>query len=286
MGILWATSGIPGLPAEPGFMMLIGVLTFAPSFLATVYMMRRADPQPWSWAALGREAARPVTVIGGLLIGAVTIALPIGLLIAIGWVAFTKSVPGDPIMAGLVLALFFAPAALAEELLLRGYAFAALRERWSPSIAIGFTSLVFGILHAGNPGANGLSIALVTLAGIFLGVVLVATNSLYAAWAAHFAWNWVMVGVFHANVSGYPFPTPVYRMVSTGPSWATGGRWGPEGGLVAGLAMLLGIGLMYWFARDRFTADYGLRTEATADSGLRTADGAAPKSDDESSDNR
>ena len=45
---------------------------------------------------------------------------------------------------------------------------------------------------------------LVTLAGFFLAACLYATRSLYAAWMAHFAWNWTMAVVFHAAVSGYP----------------------------------------------------------------------------------
>ena len=52
----------------------------------------------------------------------------------------------------------------------------------------------------------------------------------YAAWAAHFAWNWTMAVVFHVAVSGLPLESPGYRYVDAGPDWATGGSWGPEGG--------------------------------------------------------
>ena len=52
--------------------------------------------------------------------------------------------------------------------------------RW----AVLLTSLMFGLLHLTNPGATAESVALVTLAGIFLAGVRVVLDSLYAAWMA------------------------------------------------------------------------------------------------------
>jgi hypothetical protein len=91
----------------------------------------------------------------------------------------------------------------------------------------------------------------VTLAGIFLGVVRLATVSLWAAFAAHLAWNFVLSGVLHAAVSGTAFPTPGYRVVDAGPDWLTGGAWGPEGGAPAAGGMLA---VLWWLRRGRGTA--------------------------------
>jgi hypothetical protein len=95
------------------------------------------------------------------------------------------------------------------------------------------------------------SVVLVMLAGFFLAGVLYATRSLYAAWMAHFAWNWTMAVVFHTAVSGYPMEAPGYRYVDAGPDWATGGEWGPEGGVPAGVGMIAGAGLVYLLFRRR-----------------------------------
>lgn len=112
-------------------------------------------------------------------------------------------------------------------------------------------SVGFGLLHLANNGATIESVGLVTLAGVFLATVLYATRSLYAAWMAHFAWNWMMAAVFHASVSGYPFEAPSYRYVDAGPDWATGGDWGPEGGLPAAIGMGAGIAVLYGAKRSR-----------------------------------
>jgi hypothetical protein len=133
-------------------------------------------------------------------------------------------------------------------LIARGYLFAVARKAGGPIVALATTSIFVGLLHIANPGATAMSVTLVTLAGVFLGAVLIATNSLYAAWLAHFAWNFAMAVVFHVPVSGLPMETPAYRFVDAGPDWATGGAWGPEGGIPAAVSMVVAIALLRYRA--------------------------------------
>jgi hypothetical protein len=107
------------------------------------------------------------------------------------------------------------------------------------------------LLHLKNAGVTIGSVLLVIAAGFLLGGVLVAVRSLYAAWMTHFAWNWTMAVVFHTAVSGYPLESPGYRYVDAGPDWATGGAWGPEGGIPAGIGMGGGAAAAYAIARRR-----------------------------------
>src|SRR5205085_6465841 len=105
------------------------------------------------------------------------------------------------------------PAALWEELMMRGYLFATLREWMGWPVAAGVASVAFGLLHLSNPGADAQSVVMVVLAGVVRAVVLVATQSLYAAWMAHWAWNWVMAVPLHVAVSGVPLARPDYELV-------------------------------------------------------------------------
>src|SRR5262249_26878990 len=129
-------------------------------------------------------------------------------------------------------------------LLMRGYLLSVLRESWGWFWSIAATSIAFGLLHIQNPGANAGSIAMVTLAGFFPPVGRYAPRRLYAAWIGPFAWNFTMAVLFHAAVSGLPLESPGYRYVDAGPDWATGGPWGPEGGLAAALGMCGGIAVL------------------------------------------
>jgi len=175
--------------------------------------------------------------------------VPCALLLALGWLRPVSAEDGSWWGAAGALALQLAPAALFEELLMRGYAFAVLRESAGTAWAVALTSVIFGVLHLWNPGADVRSTALVTLAGVFLAAVVVTLGSLYAAWLAHLAWNWTMAAIFHAPVSGLAFAMPDYRVVDAGPDWLTGGAWGPEGGAAAAAGMTLA--LLYLYARGR-----------------------------------
>jgi membrane protease YdiL (CAAX protease family) len=218
--------------------------------LAHVFTFRLIEPRGWSVVALGESALRPGPIAHAGVLGAVAVGLPCLLLIAVGWLDVTKSVEGSSLGLAASTAVFLAPAAFWEELMFRGYGFAVLVEWWGRRAALGVTSAIFGLVHLQNVGATWASVAVVALAGLFLGGVLLVTRSLYAAFAAHFAWNWTLAAVLHTAVSGIPFATPDYRVIDAGPDWATGGVWGPEGGVPAALG-LLGATIYLYLRRGR-----------------------------------
>jgi membrane protease YdiL (CAAX protease family) len=239
---IYAAIGLQGV-STAYWMECAGVLA------GTAIALRYVDRRPWSDVWLGRDAARPSLIGIGFALGALAIALPIALLIGGRWLREISGGPGSWLGAAVRVTMMLVPAALLEELTTRGYMLAVLREWWGWPWAIAATSLGFGLLHLGNPDASAGSAALVTLAGVFLAAIVYATRSLYAAWAAHFAWNWTMAVLFHTAVSGFPLEAPGYRYVDAGPDWATGGAWGPEGGIPAGLGMIAGVGIAYALAR-------------------------------------
>jgi len=218
---------------------------------AHIVIFHLVEPRRWAFVRLDRRAARPRMVAGAALLGAVAIGVPSLPLLAFGWLRVTPAPDGSWLVAALGILVFLAPAALWEEMLFRGYAFATLAEWLGTPVALGLTSVTFGLVHLQNAGATAESIAVVALAGVFLGGVLVVTRSLWAAFAAHLAWNWVLAAVLHSDVSGIPFATPGYRVVDAGPDWATGGAWGPEGGVPAALGLVSVTTYLYRRRRRR-----------------------------------
>ena len=251
VGVLGARAILPSL----AFQLETATGVRLPTFVLTLsigmlighwWTFRQVQPNGWRLVALDRRAFSWRAVLGGGALGAVAVGGPSLLLLGIGWLRIEPSPPGDMGRSLLLTLLLLVPAALWEELLARGYLLALLRERFGARAAIAATSVGFGLLHLDNVGATLQSISLVTLAGIFLGTIVVAMRSLYAAWSAHVAWNFVMAGVMHTSVSGFGMDTPNYRTIDTGPDWATGGHWGPEAGLFAGAGMALA---MYFLLR-------------------------------------
>ena len=174
------------------------------ALVAAHVLVRRSTDGEMTWARLGLDAAAtsPRGICGGMAIGAASILLPSALLLAIGWLAVEPTEVGGWGRALSAPVLVLLPAACSEELLFRGYGFAVMRERFGWQVAVGVTSLAFALLHLTNPGAGAQSLALVALAGVWLGVVRVVTESLWATGAAHFGWNAVMALVLHTPVSG------------------------------------------------------------------------------------
>jgi membrane protease YdiL (CAAX protease family) len=223
--------------------------TLVSVIVATWIMLRKVDKLPWGALGLDRAAASPPLVIKGAIIGALTIGAASLLLLGIHMLRIDASPPGSWWGEAGRSTLILLPAAFFEELFIRGYVFALLRRAAGWRMALIVTSIVFGLLHVANPGADSESILAVIVAGFFLGGILLVTRSLYAAGAAHFAWNWVMAGGMHIAVSGMPSRNPDYRMVETGPDWLTGGPWGPEGGAAAVAAMF--VVFFYLYGRNR-----------------------------------
>lgn len=223
-------------------------LTLSAALIATFVFLRLVEKLPWSTIGLHRGAASPSKMVRGTALGAGAIGVAALMLVAVQQLQIVAAPDGSWWGTAGHAAAVLAPAAFFEEVLMRGYLFSVLRRTGGWKIALIVTSVVFGLLHAGNPGADAQSMLAVIVAGFFLGAVFLAMGSLYAVGAAHFAWNWTMAGLLHTPVSGLPMPTPDYRTIDSGPDWLTGGAWGPESGLAA-IAIMF-VALFYLFQRN------------------------------------
>ena len=232
----------------PGDPLALSLLAGTPAALgASYYLMVRIERTPLLGLGLTslpqslRSFGRG-TVIGFLLIGATVLAMW-----AIGWLSW-RSTGGSPdrwLCTAFAILPLLAVAAWLEELLFRGYPFQVLTERFGPAVAIVVTSLIFGAMHGANPSVTALALANITLAGALLAIAFWRSRDLWLATGLHFGWNAVMAFA-DLSVSGLPMEVPVIDAVLTGPTLATGGGFGPEGGLAVTVASLAGI---LWAAR-------------------------------------
>ena len=192
-----------------------------------------------SWSDMGWR--RPVLVPGlrGVALGAFMAAFAIGLALVFGArLAFT----GDwnvwagvalPLMLGLVLS------ALAEELGFRGYPLRRLTDGLGVFSAMIVVGVPFALLHLGNPSVSVFSLANIFLAALWLSIAFFA-GGMPLAWGAHFGWNAGLALLFDAPVSGYMFHLPLVEYTPGLHRWLDGGAFGPEGGIVATIALSAG----------------------------------------------
>jgi len=156
--------------------------------------------------------------------------------------------PGSP-GAALVLTLYlvgFVVQAGLEEWVFRGYAYRALRERWSWPTVAGATSLGFGLLHAWNPGIGLAGLLNTFLLGFAFAAAVEGTGTLWPAIAGHGAWNFFLSTVLGLPMSGTNV-RGAFDLSVTGPVWATGGDYGPEGSwLLTALLVPVVVALALW----------------------------------------
>jgi membrane protease YdiL (CAAX protease family) len=134
------------------------------------------------------------------------------------------------------------PAALAEELAFRGVPLVALSNAFGRIPSIVMLGMLFSYAHAGNPGVSQLALLNIAFAGIFLALAFFTPGRLWTSTGAHLGWN-LAIAALAAPVSGIPLPMPWLDYAPGSPSWLTGGGFGPEGGVLATLAIAAGAAL-------------------------------------------
>lgn len=174
---------------------------------------------------------------------------------AAGWIrfeGFAWSAVGGGAVASLTAAglLQFLIIGYQEEILSRGYHLQNLSETHGPAAGLLVSAAIFGLLHAGNPGAGWASTLGVFAAGIFLGFAYLRTRTLWLPIGLHAGWNFFEGTVFGFPVSGLR----AFRLLEhsvAGPELVTGGSFGPEAGAVLLPALAVGTFLTWAYTRRR-----------------------------------
>jgi membrane protease YdiL (CAAX protease family) len=207
----------------------------------------------------------------GLAVGGLMVSVAVGLLVAAGFASvdttYAVENPDFSFNAGSTLVgvvyglLFFTVFATLEEVLVRGYLLVNIAEgirRVSPTDrravigAIVGTSILFGLLHAANPGGTALSLVNITVAGLFFGVAYAATDRLAFPIGAHIGWNFTVGSLFGMPVSGLRTDSALLSVEPTGPTLVTGGSFGPEGGVAMLIGLAVGVGVFVWWVRGQY----------------------------------
>lgn len=175
----------------------------------------------------------------GLAVGAAMLLLAVGIEASFGDARFTYN-PHPMAGKEAYLIAFFAFAAVNEEIIFRGYPFQKLVESITPIGAVALVAAAFGLAHLANPHRTWISTLNTALVGIPFCIAYLRTRALWLPIGIHFIWNTLMGAFLGLPVSGLTTFSSVLAAHVHGPTWLTGGEYGPEGGLVATGAILAG----------------------------------------------
>ena len=140
----------------------------------------------------------------------------------------------------------FTVVSLNEEIAIRGYILHNLSSSFDKYVALIISSLVFMIMHLGNPNIGILSLVNLFLAGIFLGIYTIHKNNLWFPIGAHLTWNYLQGPIFGFEVSGNKINS-LFEQKLNGHELLTGGNFGFEGSIILTLFLIISI-----FFMDRY----------------------------------
>jgi uncharacterized protein len=237
----------------------VGSLVYlAVVLLATWLMARFIDRRRFAEYGFRLSAGWWLDLVFGLVLGVALMTGIVAVMLYLGWATLTQASAtnlGVPIAAAFGIQLLgMIVVGINEELVFRGYHLRNMAEGFSRFgvnaaiiIALIISSCIFGLGHLANEAAGGahttpLALLNLILAGlVMLAVPYLLTGELAIPIGIHITWNLFQGPVFGLAVSGLESETHLLTVETTGPEVWTGGAYGAEGGLLATIAVIIGV---------------------------------------------
>ena len=241
MGALKAMSYLPTLhrlvntPFQDLALAMLAPLTLL-AYLLHVRLVERRSCTELTLARLPTDLVRGVAIALFVMGSSVVVMSLAGSFHILAWQGFGRGVAMTACSALFV--------GVIEEILMRGLLFRFLEiaaGRWVSLIA---TSVLFGLLHLGNPNASVMGIVGTGAMGVLLGAGYLATRRLWLPMALHAGWNFALAGLAGSHNSGTAQDGLIVTAID-GSRWLTGGAFGFEASLeTIALALLCAGGLL------------------------------------------
>lgn len=172
--------------------------------------------------------------LGVILIFASVVVMWLGNLVSLNY----QSMANAPI-----LILMFIMVAVTEEVICRGYLLNNLLEKMPSYSAILISSLLFSLMHLGNPHFGLIGFFNIFLSGVLMAILYLRSHNLGAPIGFHFSWNLVQA-LFGFAVSGRSDMGVVSINFLSKSDYLTGGKFGVEGSILLIPIVLVSIFLL------------------------------------------
>ena len=221
---------------------IVSLASFIGSFIAVWLFMKYVLKEPFLSVGFEKKYIKQ-DVIRGIYYGLIIMAIGFISLILSEEIEFKKLNFNLLYFAlGLIHYIFVA---ISEELLVRGFILNNLMKSFNNFSALLISSVLFSLLHAGNPNITLFGLLQLFVAGILLGLPYLYTKNLWFSIALHFSWNFFQGTVFGYNVSGIAN----YSIIETDFRYASiwnGGSFGFEGSVLALILQIIAIAILYF----------------------------------------
>lgn len=193
----------------------------------------------------------------GILIGALMISVPILLLWATGNYRFIDAPAGTTsgsaaLLLVLVLVLTHVVQGGNEEVLIRSFLMQSSAQQMPGWLAIVLPALLFTLMHGVLTKPFGFTT--IMMYAVFAAFIVLWQNSLWLIIGIHGGWNWAEGNVWGVQVDGINVQKTgliFLEPTENAPAWITGAGFGPEGGVVGAVSLIVFAGIAYLLYRRR-----------------------------------
>lgn len=231
------------------------LLQCASMILSIVIFWRKFDKKPLSDIGLINLKDGFKDLIIGLILGAVTLTIVFFILLVTGNIKLIAALsrPNFNISAltGLILFIFVG---INEEMFARGYCFTVLKQSTNKWIALIVSSIIFAAMHSLNSGISFLSYVNLFLFALLAMYITIKSGNLWLSIGLHITWNYFEGNVFGFLVSGNE-ANGIYNVRNTTDNIINGGQFGPEGGLIVTLVLILSFLFIWKFYKGKIIYD-------------------------------
>ena len=144
-----------------------------------------------------------------------------------------------------------------EELAFRGMILQNMIKGMGLVWAVIVSSLLFGLVHAGNPDATIISTLMIAIVTPQLIYAYLKTGQLWLPIGLHLGWNFFQASIFGFASSGQSDPTLITQ-IPIGPDWLSGGAFGAEGSILVIPFTIASMYLIHWWVKMSRDSDQKL----------------------------
>jgi membrane protease YdiL (CAAX protease family) len=230
------------LDRTPTQVFIVSLASFIGTFVAVWLFMKYVLKEPFLSVGFEKKCIKQ-DVTRGMYYGLIIMVIGFVSLIFSEEIEFKKL--NFNLLYFVLSLLHYIFVAISEELLMRGFILNNLTKSFNNFSALLISSMLFSLLHAGNPNITLFGLLQLFVAGILLGLPYLYTKNLWFSIALHFSWNFFQGTVFGYNVSG----TANYSIIETDFRYASiwnGGNFGFEGSILALILQIIAIAILYF----------------------------------------
>jgi hypothetical protein len=241
------------------FTSLSGILQNVAMVIPVLVFWKVFDRKPFSDMGLTSFRHGAKDFLYGLALGAVTISAVFVVFLLSGQISVTNDFLSPDfswmLIVDLILMIFVG---FGEEIFSRGYCMSVLRRSNITLIFI-VPNLIFGLLHVLNKNFGFVPLINIFLVGVLFSLMFYKRGNIWMPIGYHITWNYFQGSIFGLPVSGNEIKG-LYTSKLLSENIFNGGGFGPEGGLLVTLLMVVSIAMFYLLSGKKAaetTADFG-----------------------------